>query len=360
MSLDLGSLELYMGPRTDSINGPDNLENAINGFISGARQELYVAVQELEHKPIAETLIKAKQRGVRVRIILEGHYLSVTEALDDPWSEGGENMHNREVFAALLRAKIEVISDLNPKIFHQKYIVRDPESSRAAVLTGSTNFTPTGIGQNLNHVVIMHGKRMAEQYKKEFDETWTGTFGAIRERHDPKPKCYKIAGVSVKVLFAPDHSPEMEIMKQMLKARQRVDFAIFTFAERSSGIDDTMIALRWADIPVRGVLDRRQGNQTWAATRPLAENGVELWWPMTGSGVRKVHHKLVVIDGQVVVAGSFNYTGPANALNDENIIVVGDLDEENAESRTKQRRFANYALREIDRIINDHCEEVPT
>ena len=49
-----------------------------------------------------------------------------------------------------------------------------------------------------------------------------------------------VSSVSVRVLFAPDHNPEMEIMKQMLKARERIDFAIFTFP-KSSGIDDTMI-----------------------------------------------------------------------------------------------------------------------
>jgi len=48
----------------------------------------------------------------------------------------------------------------------------------------------------------------------------------------------------VKVLFAPDHTPELEFMKQMLKVKENGEiwFAIFTFAG-SSGIDDTMLAL---------------------------------------------------------------------------------------------------------------------
>jgi hypothetical protein len=66
------------------------------------------------------------------------------------------------------------------------------------------------------------------------------------------------------VLFAPDHNPEMEIMKQMMKARSRIDFAIFTFA-KSSGIDDTMIRLRDLGMPIRGVFDGKQGAQNWAA-----------------------------------------------------------------------------------------------
>lgn len=40
-------------------------------------------------------------------------------------------------------------------------------------------------------------------------------------------------------------------------------------------------------------------------------------------GLRKVHHKLMVIDDRIVVAGSFNYTMPANEYNDENLFVIG-------------------------------------
>ena len=42
----------------------------------------------------------------------------------------------------------------------------------------------------------------------------------------------------MKIVFGPEHTPELEIMKQMLKEKKRVDFAIFTFSQ-SSGINDT-------------------------------------------------------------------------------------------------------------------------
>ncbi len=139
-------------------------------------------------------------------------------------------------------------------------------------------------------------------------------------------------------------------MKQMLKAEHRVDFAMFTFAQ-SSGIDDTMFWLLKAGVPVRGVLDRGQGSQAWAATVPLKVKGAELYENTPGNGVRKVHHKLMVIDERLVVAGSFNYTAPAATLNDENIVVLGDLEETNPAAEAAQRSLAAYVLAEIDRII---------
>ncbi len=354
MPADVGSVELYMGPH--DLNNKDNLEQTIVDFISEAKTSLDIAVQELESEEIAKAILKARADGVRVRVVIERKYVTVDTPVADPWSSSGENEDNRRIYNALLRAKIDVYTDMNPETFHQKFIVRDPEDSyRAAVLTGSTNFTPTGTHNNLNHLVIVKGKRTAGVYEDEFEEIFSGTFGRKAERHDPKPKTYQVSGIPVKVLFAPDHAPEMEIMKQMLKGRERIDFAMFTFAQ-SSGIDDTLIALQKSGIAVRGVLDRRQANQDWAATRPLASAGVELHTIVPGGGLSKLHHKLAVIDGQVLIVGSFNFTNPANALNDENIMVIGDLQEKDPESIARQKQLAQYALDEIDRIIAETSE----
>ena len=352
MSLDIGNIELFMGPT--ELGAPDNLEQAITGFIDSADDTLDVGVQELESLPITQAILRARERGVRVRVVLERDYLTERKPLADPWTPAGSNRHNREMYAALLRAKVPVITDLNPNIFHQKFMVKDwRTSAKAEVLTGSTNFTPTGTSANLNHIVVIRGKRTANVFKREFDELWSGTFGQKRERHERKPAVYQVSNVPVKAVFGPDHSPEMEMMKQMLKAQRRIDFAIFTFS-LSSGIDDAMIAIQRGNVAVRGILDRAQGNQKWAATRPLASEGAEIYLTRRTRGLGKLHHKLMVIDEQVIIAGSFNYTAPATALNDENIVVVGDLTEDDSAKIAIQKQLAGYALAEIDRMIQDN------
>ena len=62
----------------------------------------------------------------------------------------------------------------------------------------------------------------------------------------------------------------------------------------------------------------------------------------------------VVIDGQVIIASSFNYTGPATRLNDENILIIGDLGAGDPAVRERQKRLGQFALNEIDRIIEVH------
>lgn len=352
MGLKIGNLELYMGP--SELGAPDNLEEVIVRFIDGARKRLDVAVQELESVSIAEALIRARQRRVVVRVVIEWDYLSVTRAISAPFEPGGTNESNRGIHDALLRANARVHTDYNPHIFHQKFVVRDISDDDAAVLTGSTNFTPTGVSQNLNHVVIIRDKAVARVYWREFKEIMQGHFGKLNEGHDPVPPDVPVSGVRVKVLFAPDHNPEMEIMKQMAKARERIDFAIFTFSE-SSGIDDTMIALvRTGAIKIRGAMDGPTARQKWSAAWDIAAAGGELYSVPHKAPLNKLHHKLMVLDGQVIIAGSFNYTGPATRLNDENIIILGDLGENEPAAVAKQRRLGQYALKEIDRIIREH------
>ena len=66
----------------------------------------------------------------------------------------------------------------------------------------------------------------------------------------------------------------------------------------------------------------------------------------------------MIIDEQLVIAGSFNYTEPATLFNDENIVVLGDLDATGAESIQNQKSLASYALTEIERIIADLSQPV--
>jgi len=334
-------IETFAGPY--ELGASDNLEDVIIDFIDGAKKSMFIAVQELDSEPIAQAIINAKWRGVNVRIILEQDYLASgkipkakpkegetqTEATKRvQWNEYRRpktRKTNRDILSALLRNSVDVKADYNPKIFHQKFIIRDYESkkrSTSAVLTGSTNFTYTGTHKNYNHIVIFNDYRICRPYLLEFEEIRSGNFGALSLRKKNIPKTYNLNGVPVRILFSPDDTPELEIVKQMLKCRNRLDFSIFTFSA-SSGIDDAMVMLRAAEREIQGVFDPGQGKMDWAATHWLHNEGIKVYFPQKKPGFGKVHHKLMVIDEDIVVGGSFNYTAPANNYNDENVFVIG-------------------------------------
>ena len=349
MPITVGKIELHLGPQEQG--GPDSLIDPIIAFIRRAkkRQNLMIAVQEIDNQEIAEAIIEARLRGVNVDLVVEQSYLlGSTKPTDlaEAFSASGKHEVNRFLFNALLRSTTDVKLDFNPRIFHQKFMVLGN-----SVLTGSTNFTDTGVTKNLNHVVVIHDAKVTNAFKKEFREIKQGRFGRYSIDRDEVPRETTVSSIRVKPLFAPDHAPEMEIMKQILKAENRIDFAVFTFAQ-SSGIDDALIAAHRRGIAVRGVLDRGQSNQRWAARHTLSSAGIDIKLAGRRGLLGKLHHKLMVIDDQLSIFGSFNYTKPANRSNDENIVVIGDLDETRQTQRNIQARLALQARREVDRIID--------
>jgi phosphatidylserine/phosphatidylglycerophosphate/cardiolipin synthase-like enzyme len=372
-----GMIEAYVGPV--ELNAEDNLEAVISRFIEHAEKTLDIAVQELDNEVIAQAILNARSRGVRVRMFMEQDYLKakkhpqpvpgddrteVEARLYAQWNEKktAGRKTNREILTALLRCGVDVKADLNPKIFHQKFIVRDFRNGRKkgnpSVLTGSTNFTWTGTHKNLNHVVVFHDLRIVRAYANEFTELGEGTFGSFRTRRNKILPTMNVNGIPVRIRFSPDDSPELEIIKQMLKCSNRIDFAIFTFSS-SSGIDDALLMLDKAGVRINGVLDGVQGRQKWAATKWLHNRGMDIYLTdkkrMPGLG--KLHHKLMVIDNDIVVAGSMNYTAPANELNDENIYVLGspfDLPDNKGGpvDHNACHAIAEFFREEIERIIN--------
>jgi phosphatidylserine/phosphatidylglycerophosphate/cardiolipin synthase-like enzyme len=373
-----GTIECFAGPREK--DAPDDLEAVIVDFIDGATEELQVAVQELDNERIARAIVRAKlERGVRVQVFLEQDYLVEAWSAADfarmrqPGETdadarerivfGGAELPldvNRRLLGALQRAKVDVKSDLNPAIFHQKFVVRDVHGGAPALLSGSANFTDTDTHMNLNHVVIFHDPGIAQEYFSQFNQLRMGEFG--RRSLGLPPRDYLLQGVPVRILFAPDNVPELELIKQMLKLRKldaRLDFAIFTFSN-SSAVDEALSMLARAGCTIRGVLDRGQNkSQTWSGAWRLRDvDGIELFLPKSSWHLRKLHHKLMVIDDSTVCAGSFNYTSDANDFNDENLFVMGSADPKVGTATVDTAacgEITAYFRAEIERIIG-HSE----
>ncbi|MGJ3239416.1 MAG: phospholipase D-like domain-containing protein [Anaerolineae bacterium] len=377
-----GAIEAYCGPQ--QLGAPDDLEAVIINFINEARNTLRIAVQELDSEAIAQSIIDAKWRGVSVQVFLEQDYLiaqpanlrktinaeyqSDQDRIERQWREHADNNHaiNREIFAALLRNGIDVKADYNPDIFHQKFIIRDYTTSKdarpPAVLTGSANFTVTGTHRNLNHLVIFHDQSIAFQYNREFNQLRKGLFGqGDATRGAPSTRTINVKGVPIRILFSPDNVPELELVKQMLKANHRIDFAIFTFSG-STAVDDAMVMVNRAGVRIRGVMESMQANQFWSSREWLQRNGIEFYYPdkrdpAFKGNFGKMHHKLMVIDDDVIIGGSMNYTGPANEYNDENIFVIGSpynlsVRDGGPVNHTHIAELASFFRQEINRIIS--------
>ena len=339
-----GRLQFFMGPKENQ--APDDLEKVIVDFIDAADDSLLVAVQELDNPVIADALDRAARRkkpgtntNLRVRFVGEGDYLKEKKPIE-PSNAPSDLDPNRIEFVQLLRGAVDCKIDFNPKIFHHKFVIRDKGKAKAAVLTGSTNFTVTDTHRNLNHLAIFHDDGVVAAYDSEFDQLWDGIFGARSPNLTATdPLTLNIEGTEVQILFSPDNNPELRIVNEILKAQQEAYFLMFTFAS-STTIDDALISrLQAGNFTVKGVLDSSQSVQSWAPVPALLAAAAQLRkdaLPNQG----KLHHKLLVLDEKVVIGGSFNYTAPANRYNDENIFII------------RNAGVAKFCKQEVERIYN--------
>jgi len=122
------------------------------GFIDKCKTSLDVAVYAITHDRIAEALIRAHQRGVTVRVLLDR-------------SQAGSRYSDDEV---LEEAGIPVIRDIRSGSMHNKFVIGDGVS----VGTGSFNWTKNADERNAENFVIVRLKYVIADYQDEFDALW--------------------------------------------------------------------------------------------------------------------------------------------------------------------------------------------
>lgn len=158
-----------IGPDENEKNDPSNekvkwlsrgLLEATLEFISQAKNGNYslrVAAYEFTYKPIMDAFMLAHQNGVDVKIIYEagkkGNKLSSTS------SSNAKKIDKYNFNHDLLIKRTK-----RTNIPHNKFIVLLKNDEPISVLSGSTNFTPSGFLGQSNVVHIVRDKNIAEKY----------------------------------------------------------------------------------------------------------------------------------------------------------------------------------------------------
>jgi phosphatidylserine/phosphatidylglycerophosphate/cardiolipin synthase-like enzyme len=341
MILGRDNLLFYLATRVKKTDS--NLTLPLASAIRSARKMVYLATQQLEDKAIVNELLAARKRKCVVKVFLETDYLTSSPALVKPWESSGENEQNRKILSALLRGNIAVQLDRQSALFHSNFVVCDPESEDAQVLVSSANLTPSCLKTHWNAIMVLKDRKTAKAFSVEFDRTWDHSSRGNTSEVTTSPSQGMIGSLDVKIVFGPRHQPEMEVMKQIAKAKQKVRFAMYTFSQ-TSGIDDVLTLAARQGIDIAGVLDEQSRNQKWVASHDLAQAGVRISW--LGSDTKKLHHKLLTVDDKVAVFGTFNFSQAAR-FSHETILVIGSAEKTTSE----QTEFVSGVAREIDRLI---------
>ena len=118
-------------------------------------------------------------------------------------------------------------------------------------------------------------------------------------------------------------------------ARERIYVAVYSFT--SDRLAEALIGARNRGVDVRVVMERERSNEQGSEYPRLLGAGVEV---RLDASPGLMHHKFMVIDGEIVVTGSYNWSAAAEERNDENLVVIRDRDVAGAFEREFERLWS--------------------
>jgi len=275
--------------------GPDG---PLAAAIDRARLTVDVAIYHLGMDSIRNALLRAYDRGVRVRVVMESAYLDETDA------------------QSLTKAGIAVRGDSPEGLMHNKFVVIDGSD----VWTGSMNFTAAGAYADNNNLLRIVSPDIAEDYSWEFEEMYVHErFGEDVVADTPHPRVTLDAS-PVDVYFSPDDGVEAALLELIANAEESVYFMAFSFTSDSLG--QALRERARSGVTVQGVMDADQvASNLGTEYDAFRQAGL----PVRIDGIfGQMHHKVMIIDAQIVVTGSYNFTSSAEQRNDENLLVIYD------------------------------------
>ncbi len=300
-----------------------SIDDTLVSYIQRAKYSIDMAMYNFINQglnaSITQALNNAHERGVQIRIIVDGSTSST--AVKD------------------LNGQIPVLKSptgQNYKIMHNKFIVFDALSSDPAkpiVWTGSTNLTPDQINYDPNNVIIIQDQALAKAYTMEFNEMWGGS-GAfpntLKSRFGPyktdnTPHHFKIGGNWVECYFSPSDNVNSHIIDAIRSADASIYFATYVFTRTS--IAYPMLDKYNEGVYVAGIFgDVSSGNDpAYNVLSPVLKQNIKVY-----NQNYIFHHKYAIIDygrtyedwDPLVITGSHNWSSSADKSNDENTLII--------------------------------------
>jgi len=381
----------------------DNLEKVLIDNVNKAKISLDIAIQELRLPNIARAIIDAKLRGVNVRLILENNYSrawsEVTPAqvekmnvrdrdrykefqkfadIDKDGRLSEDELDRRDALRLIKATNVPWIDDTadgskGSGLMHHKFIVIDDQ----IVLFGSANYTMSDIHGdftkpdtrgNANNLLRIDSKELAAKFKQEFKIMWgdgpNGKPDSIFGTKKPSRKIdyLVVGGAQIRVKFSPD--PQNTAREQtsngliataIAGAQKTVDMALFVFSEQF--ISTILEERQQVNVQIRALIEPKFAYRDYSATLSMwglqssqdCKTGKSSAWkqPIKTVGIPNLvsgdtlHHKFAILDRNLILTGSHNWTKAANHLNDEILVAIqNDI-------------VAAHYQREYDRLYQD-------
>lgn len=273
------SIVVYFCPSSDC-------ENVFLDVINNAQESIHCAFYDLDNERVINNL-SFKSQNLDVRLVLDSDNVE-----GQVYGEG-------------------IVLDTKKQYMHNKFCIIDDKIA----ITGSANPTNNDFFKNNNNIVVINSSFLVANYNQEFDELWHEQFGKGDIVRYP---VIILNNITVENYFCPEDKCEEHIVETLDKARKSIYFMTFSFT--SDEIEAKLIEKFNQRIDIKGVFEKRSQSKD-SAFFTLNNTGVPI---IFDRNPKTMHHKVFIVDEEVVVTGSYNPTKRGAEVNDENMLIIHD------------------------------------
>lgn len=125
----------------------------------------------------------------------------------------------------------------------------------------------------------------------------------------------------IRVCFSPNNGCRDLILRELESADSLIVLAIYSFT--SFELARALVEAKGRGVEVRVVTDEGQNQGKYSKTEYLVDSDIPLRY-RSGDGC--MHHKFAVIDDEITITGSYNWSQSAEVRNDENLLIIDSKD----------------------------------
>ena len=285
------NIKIYFSKTKGSKSG--GVDEVIINDINSAKKSIYLAMYNFTNDDIEHALVSAYRRGIDVKVVTDDkQHQDVDVNLYDELESEGIEVEDDEGFGRGL--------------MHNKILVIDSAIS----WSGSANFTNASFYGNWENFVRCTDVDVVSKYKEQIDELLNKEElpGALNKDN-------------LELYFSPeDKFKRSRLLKLIDSAKSSINFMVFLINDKD--IKDALIRAKNRGLEIHGVFDKKQTSfqSKYTQYNNLKDANIDV--KLIGDSWHKLHNKVIIIDNQTVVTGSYNFSHTSDTKNNENSIII--------------------------------------
>lgn len=302
----------------------ENLQELFSEAIRQAQKSITLSIYSLTDPKIINELQRAIQKKIDVTIVCDA---------------------NASPYITSHIPSAKIIRRFTKGLMHQKILVIDSQ----LVLLGSANLTYNSLKIHSNLVIGFKHSSLAQALEKRA-QSMTEDGG-----YTPLP-CLTttLKGQHLEIWSLPDNPRGSEHIKELLRtAKKTIQVAMFTFTRFDFA--EELIRASKRGVKVNVVIDRTSGSGVSYKVASLLDSkklGVSL-----STGNKLLHHKLALIDDEILINGSANWTKAAFQENDDYFIVLYPLTPSQQSKMTRLFNVINTESKTLEKTKKEKIQK---